>query len=523
MAAIIALVAVFAVFPRLGTLPLREWDEARVAESSYEMYKSGNPLVATFDWQADLWNTKPPLALWLQGLSIRLFGLSETTVRLPSAVAFVLSALFLFYFFARLKRPLAGFYSALVFVCCKGLLFYHCARSADYDALMILFCILYCGFFYLFLRLKENRYLVWFAVFLSLSVLTKGVQPLIPLAALFVWLLVERRFVSLLKNPYLYICIGVFVLSVGGFYLAREAAAPGYLRAVWENELGGRFLTVLEEHQGDAWYYFDYLSKTQMPYFFWLLPFAFVLNLVFKDRVLKRANLFFALLAVVYFVVITIAKTKLEWYSLPAIAFLAAVLGMALSQTHLFVHENTSLLFIRKEGNKQTAGSNGNGGALIHGVLFLICAAFFYSPYSEILNHNFLSKEEECNREYYSRVELMRRVAKGKTDARYSKIYFIDEERAQLDYFYYSLLRENGVENERKFLPTLQAGDTVQVNRGETHEQLQQKFDLDTLESQLTTHIVRLKDKTQHTNGHISNNTRLQRAGQRPTYARENE
>lgn len=508
-AAIIAIVAVFAVLPRLGSLSLREWDESRVAESAYEMYKSGNPLVVTFEGQADLWNTKPPLALWLQGLGIRLFGLSETLVRLPSAVAFVLSALFLFCFFAKLKRPLAGFYSALVFICCKGLLFYHCARSADYDALMILFCILYCGFFYLFLRLRKNRYLVWTAVFLSFSVLTKGVQPLIPLAALFVWLLVERRFVPLLNNPHLYMCIGIFVLSVGGFYLAREAVAPGYLRAVWANELGGRFLTVLEEHQGDAWYYFDYLSKTQMPYFFWLLPFAFVLNVASNDRVLKRANLFFALLALVYFVVITIAKTKLEWYSLPAIPFLAAVLGMALSQLHLFIHEKTVFLLRRKSRDSRTANRNKNGEVWIHGLLFILCAAFFFSPYSEILQHNFRSEEEEWNREYFSRVELMRRVAKRKTNARYSKIYFIDEERAQLDYFYYSLLRENGVQNKRVFFQSLQAGDTVQVNRGETHEQLQQRFDLDTLDSQLTTHIVLLKDKTPQTNGYISNNTEL--------------
>ena len=66
-------VALFAIFPRLGSLPLREWDESRQAASAYEMYESGNYLVATFDHKPDLWNTKPPLLLWLQVLSMKIW------------------------------------------------------------------------------------------------------------------------------------------------------------------------------------------------------------------------------------------------------------------------------------------------------------------------------------------------------------------------------------------------------------------------------------------------------------------
>ena len=101
-------VALFAIFPRLGSLPLREWDESRQAASAYEMYESGNYLVATFDHKPDLWNTKPPLLLWLQVLSMKICGVGVTAVRLPSALAMFLSSLALFWFCVKLKRPLAG-------------------------------------------------------------------------------------------------------------------------------------------------------------------------------------------------------------------------------------------------------------------------------------------------------------------------------------------------------------------------------------------------------------------------------
>ena len=54
LVAILSIVAIFNIFPRLGSLPLREWDESRVAASAYEMYDSGNYLVSTFDYKPDL-------------------------------------------------------------------------------------------------------------------------------------------------------------------------------------------------------------------------------------------------------------------------------------------------------------------------------------------------------------------------------------------------------------------------------------------------------------------------------------
>lgn len=517
LVAILSTVAAFTIFPRLGSLPLREWDESRLAASAYEMYDSGNYLVATFDYAPDLWNTKPPLLLWLQALSIRFFGLSETAVRLPSALAMLFSALSLFYFTSKLSRPLAGFYSALIFLCSKGLFFYHCGRSADYDALMIMFCILYCGFFYLYTRLKQNKYLLYFFLCLALGVLTKGIQAAIPLAGIFIFALFDKDLLSLAKNRTTYIGGGIFVLLVGGFYFARECASHGYLLSVWNNEVGGRFFSTLEQHSGDGLYYYRFLKDVQFSYFFWLVPASFVLNLLTKEPQTRKANLFCTSLALTYFITITISRTKLQWYSLPIIPSLCVIIGLSFDFIHRTILKKFFLLF--KKQNALSVGQNAVlpkrnavsfcSNAVLQIAVSLAVIAVFYSPCSEIIKHNILSEEAEENKAYYSRVTLMKAAANNKLQHRYTEICYLNEERAQLDFFYYYYLKERGIYANRKIFEQLQSGDCVQANRPETLEKLDQHYEIQETDSHISSHIFLLKSKKQQNNGNISDNTKL--------------
>ncbi|MDE6112359.1 MAG: glycosyltransferase family 39 protein, partial [Bacteroidales bacterium] len=103
-------VAVPLIFFHLGRLPLRVWDEARLAINGYEMMQNHRFFVTTYEGAPDLWNTKPPLLIWLQVLSMRCFGINEVAFRLPSALAVLLTC-GLFYIFLRtyLKRFHVGF------------------------------------------------------------------------------------------------------------------------------------------------------------------------------------------------------------------------------------------------------------------------------------------------------------------------------------------------------------------------------------------------------------------------------
>src|SRR3954469_2587339 len=88
----------------LGSYPLQLWDESRVAVNALEMFLSGPTLVTTYGFAPDLWNTKPPLLVWLMTGSMTLFGPSEWAVRVPSAVAAAATLAVTMWFAWRLTR-----------------------------------------------------------------------------------------------------------------------------------------------------------------------------------------------------------------------------------------------------------------------------------------------------------------------------------------------------------------------------------------------------------------------------------
>ena len=138
---IVLLLVYMPIFGYLDKLPLLEWDEARLATNTYEMLQNpGNILVTTFGNNPDLWNTKPPLLIWLQVLSMKALGVNELALRLPSALAAGFLCIFLYWLLATtIKRPWLGIISCLILVTSEGYVSTHGTRTADYDSLLTLF------------------------------------------------------------------------------------------------------------------------------------------------------------------------------------------------------------------------------------------------------------------------------------------------------------------------------------------------------------------------------------------------
>src|SRR5437868_126627 len=92
----------------LGSYPIELWDESRVAVNALEMFVTGHLLVVTYGFEPDLWNTKPPLLIWLMNASMSVFGPSEWAVRLPSAVAAAGTVAVTMWFAWRLTRSVSA-------------------------------------------------------------------------------------------------------------------------------------------------------------------------------------------------------------------------------------------------------------------------------------------------------------------------------------------------------------------------------------------------------------------------------
>jgi 4-amino-4-deoxy-L-arabinose transferase-like glycosyltransferase len=330
-AAILAFTALF-IGLDIAERPIALWDESRLAVNALEMRQRGFSLVTTYGFAPDLWNTKPPLLIWLQAGAIDLFGAREWAIRLPSLLAAVATAGLTLRFAWRLSASLFVMAIAgLALVVSGGFYGYHAAMTGDYDALLALFVT---GYLLLLFELLHRRRpsavpVIACGLLVAAACLTKGVAGLVPGAGVAVYVLARWRWRRLFETPWYGLAALLAVAIVGGFYAAREATAAGYLGAVMTNELGGRYLHGLGGHTWPAYYYPQMLAEL-----FAFGP-AFALPLLATALPWRRtpsaAFLTYAnVITVVFLLVLTLGRTKIYWYLVPiypvlSIAFAVAV------------------------------------------------------------------------------------------------------------------------------------------------------------------------------------------------------
>lgn len=328
---VLGVLAFFPLLFELGRNPVQLWDESRVAVNAVHMALHGHWLVPSFSGAPDHWNTKPPLLIWLQALTFKLFGFSTWALRLPTAVASVTTVFLLFRFAARvLQRPLAGFFGGLVLVTCGGFIKLHVARTGDYDALLTLWETMVWVCFFQYLETGRARYLYWVGGALTAAVLTKTVAGLLGLPGLLLYAVVQRKALWLLRQPRLYAVAALAAAIVVGYYVARESVDPGYWKAVQYNDLGGRFLE--NQGDGDKWYYYlRNMRRTTLTPWLWAIGPAVLLALARTTGVAQRAAVLLALFAGGWLVVVSTSVSRHDWYDAPLYPALALLIGLGLA------------------------------------------------------------------------------------------------------------------------------------------------------------------------------------------------
>ena len=244
-------------------LPLADTSEPRYAETARMMAETGDWITPWFSPGVPFWG-KPPLSFWAQAFSMRVLGVSEFAVRLPSWLATV-AALWLLYQTAltlygreSARRAVLIYLSfALVFLSAGAVL------TDPYLALGTMLCM--TGW----LMAGRRPTLFWrYSFFLGLAVgmLAKG--PLIFLlvgGVLVPWLVVYKparaTFAAL---PWLRGSALTLLLSLP-WYLAAEWKTPGFLdyfiigehirRFIVPGWSGDLYGTAHEAMRGTIWYY----------------------------------------------------------------------------------------------------------------------------------------------------------------------------------------------------------------------------------------------------------------------------
>ena len=311
--------------PFLGAVHLFDWDELNFAEAAREMLVTGDWLNVTINFEP--FYEKPPFFIWLQALSMSLFGVSEFAARFPNAVCGIITLLVIYNFGFELKgRRFAwiwvGLYTA-------SLLPHFYFKSGIIDPWFNLFIFLAVWQLFDFFNHHSNniRLKPWVlsGLFLGLAILTKGPVALIVWSLVAFFLLLShgfRKFPGVLEV----LAFVSVLLVVGGSWFGAQWAS-GNSAVVWE------FLRVQKElfsmgvagHEQPFYYHTLVLLIGCFPASFLALPVFFSrLHPSGQERILLFGMKVFLLVVLVLF---SIVKTKIVHYSsltYYAITFLAA-------------------------------------------------------------------------------------------------------------------------------------------------------------------------------------------------------
>jgi 4-amino-4-deoxy-L-arabinose transferase-like glycosyltransferase len=353
---LLLLILAFPLIWNLGALPIRLWDEARLVANTIEMYHNKNYIVTYFDGAPDMWNTKPPLMIWIHLIMVHLFGLNEWAFRISSALFGLLTCFFVFFFTKnKTKNIWIAFAAAIILVTARGFVDNHITRTGDYDALLIFLATSSLGMFYNYTETKNSKYLYIFALLISFAVLTKGPAIVLFFPALLGYLLLAKNLVPLLRNKHSYFALVLFLATALPYYFIREYYNPGYIQAVYNNELGGRLLNALEE-KGGAWhYYLEGMTGRNFNTWFIFIPIGIYFLLKESNIHIKNYLIFCTTCAIGYFTMISVAKTKHTWYDAPAYPLFAVVVSYAIfkiiertyaSKENLWRKVTTNIFFI---------------------------------------------------------------------------------------------------------------------------------------------------------------------------------
>jgi 4-amino-4-deoxy-L-arabinose transferase-like glycosyltransferase len=317
----------------LDRFPIFQWDEARYANNSLEMFLHGDFLNVRMEGEIDTWNFKPPLVLWLQVLCMKVLGPGEWAVRLPSALAGLTIVALMFWFCATvLKSRTAGIMSALFFVASGGFISPHVARSGDLDAVLTFFLFAYALLFirYLFDKRPPGKTFVLLAILVICAFLCKGIPGFFMLPFLFVISFLHDNWRKVFLHRSLYWSAVTILLAGAGYYWLRELSAPGYwelLKASEFNRFSGK--GVEWHRQPFDFYYRNFIELKRFYPLVYFLPLTLSVFWTTQSAQTRRFYLYCLIVATGYFLFISYPPVKLEWYDAPLYPFFALMLGLA--------------------------------------------------------------------------------------------------------------------------------------------------------------------------------------------------
>ena len=182
------------LLPNLNRGGLSGYDDALYAQEGKEMLRSGDWWTVHFNGQPNY--EYPPVFLWMEAVSMKIFGVNDYAAKLPSAAAGLGTIAVLYFLTAELTADL-WLATAAMFVLTTSQLFVKYATHAMTDVPFTFFVTLslYC-----YVKgLTKNAYLMAAGLPVALAILTRSVIGVFPLAVMAADLVLAKRYRLLLS------------------------------------------------------------------------------------------------------------------------------------------------------------------------------------------------------------------------------------------------------------------------------------------------------------------------------------
>ncbi len=335
----------FLFFYGIGQFGLIGADEPRYAQVAREMLEHRDWITPTLGGHA--WLEKPPLYYWQAMLAYSVFGVSDVTARIPSAIDASLLVIAVYLFFRRFRSG-GEIDAALITASCAGMIGY--ARAASMD--MALAATFSAGMlaWWAWRESAKKSYLALFYFCMALGMLAKGpVAPLLA-AVIIVLFAVASKTLRLVAKTLWLPGILLFCAAALPWYVAVQMRNPQFFREFILQHNLARFSSDLYHHHQPFWYYLPVAALALAPWTAFagaalaqtLRTWNAERRAVFIDPTLQWPfGLFAACWLVVPVLFFSLSQSKLPGYILPAVPGGALLLGDYL-RAHLLREDRVS-------------------------------------------------------------------------------------------------------------------------------------------------------------------------------------
>ncbi|MCL2097893.1 MAG: glycosyltransferase family 39 protein [Bacteroidales bacterium] len=334
----------------LGGVHLFDWDEINFAESAREMIVSGNYLDVQINFEP--FPEKPPLFIWIQAASMKMFGVNEFAARFPNAICGIITLLFLYNIGKRLKGYKFGLLWLGSYLCSLLPFFYF--KSGIIDPWFNLFIFLGIYFFAVFTMSDRSAYkhLALSGLCLGLAAMTKGPVAILIFLLSFVVFLIYRKFKLNYNYKQVIWFAAILTIVSGLWFFLQMIFGNSKIIAQFIDYQIRLFQTEDAGHGGFFLYHFVILLMGVFPASILALP-TFRRKALSDETSIKTKRMFEWLMILFWVVLLlfSIVQTKIIHYSSLCyfpLSFLAAyyIYQIIQKKTTLKIFQKASLIFV---------------------------------------------------------------------------------------------------------------------------------------------------------------------------------